>query len=218
MRVTEILLLLYLLSVLGCYPVTPTAIPTPNTQPPVVVPAPDPLPPTDPTTLPSPAPSTAQQLLRLHNEARGSKSPLALSAKLAEAAQDHAAWMAEHHKMSHTGANSSDVSDRLVDVGYNWSACGENIAEGYRGPEEVVHGWMNSPGHRRNILGPYLEVGFGVSRGSNGALYWCADFGVSRRGQEPRMFTAGPDVPPGLGPPKEEPVGKYDGQQEHAEP
>jgi uncharacterized protein YkwD len=40
----------------------------------------------------------------------------------------------------------------------------------------VVRDWMNSPGHKQNILGPYPDIGFGYARGLTGNVYWCADF------------------------------------------
>ncbi len=55
---------------------------------------------------------------------------------------------------------------------------GENIAKGYPSPEAVMKAWMNSPGHRRNILNCDFEaLGVGVIRGSNGRLFWTQDFG-----------------------------------------
>jgi len=52
----------------------------------------------------------------------------------------------------------------------------ENIAEGYPTAPEVVEGWMNSPGHRANILGPYRLVGVGEVTDGRGRAWWCADF------------------------------------------
>jgi uncharacterized protein YkwD len=55
---------------------------------------------------------------------------------------------------------------------------GENIAMGYSDIESVVDGWMNSPGHKRNILNPkFNKAGFGYAKTPDGPAYWCAQFG-----------------------------------------
>jgi len=62
---------------------------------------------------------------------------------------------------------------------------GENIAMGYQSPKEVVRGWMNSPGHRENILSDYLHLGVGILKGGSGKygpgdwFYWVQNFGVT---------------------------------------
>jgi hypothetical protein len=75
-------------------------------------------------------------------------------------------------RLSHTGANGSSFLDRITREGYVASTGGENIAQGYRNPREVVAGWMSSSGHRANILNRnFREVGYGVS-----GTYWCVVF------------------------------------------
>ena len=72
-------------------------------------------------------------------------------------------------------------NDVLVSLGYaGWSAVGENIAAGYATPEDVVAGWMASPGHRANILSPnFSEIGIGVSAGGGQfGTYWTQEFGA----------------------------------------
>ncbi len=67
--------------------------------------------------------------------------------------------------------------DRLAAVNYTWSAYGENVAAGQRSGTEVVSAWMNSPGHRANILNPaYTEIGVGYAVDSEGRPYYAQVF------------------------------------------
>ena len=54
---------------------------------------------------------------------------------------------------------------------------GENIAAGQQTVEEVMTCWMDSPGHRKNILANYTHIGAGIATGRNGKKFWCIDFG-----------------------------------------
>ncbi|WP_332874990.1 CAP domain-containing protein [Streptomyces geranii] len=95
--------------------------------------------------------------------------------KLTKAAQDHSQDMADHQNMSHTGSDGSSMSDRLTRVGYKFRSAGENVAAGYTTPESVMDGWMNSSGHRANILNcGFKEIGIGLAQPGN---YWTQDFG-----------------------------------------
>jgi len=68
------------------------------------------------------------------------------------------------NKMTHTGSDGSSVGTRITREGYDWSTVGENVAQGHSSNSAVVKGWMNSAGHRKNILNPlYKEMGFGVT-------------------------------------------------------
>jgi uncharacterized protein YkwD len=80
---------------------------------------------------------------------------------------------------SHTGSDGSDFVAREIGAGYPASGpSAENIAWGYRTPQEVVTGWMNSPGHRANILNcSSVAVGVGMIRAADGSPYWTQDFG-----------------------------------------
>jgi len=63
-------------------------------------------------------------------------------------------------------------------VGYAYGKIAENVALGYLNAETVVEGWMNSTGHRRNILDrEVVETGIGIARSSAGGLYYCQVFG-----------------------------------------
>jgi uncharacterized protein YkwD len=80
--------------------------------------------------------------------------------------------------MSHTGSDGSSPGDRITRAGYTWSAYGENVAYGYATPEQVMNGWMNSPGHRANILNcSFKEIGVGLAQPGS---YWTQDFGTAR--------------------------------------
>ena len=64
--------------------------------------------------------------------------------------------MADRDFFSHTGADGSIIGQRVSDAGYNWRLVAENIAAGMRDPKAVVESWVDSPGHRRNMLLPGL--------------------------------------------------------------
>jgi len=91
---------------------------------------------------------------------------------VAGAAQAHSDDMAGRATMSHTGADGSNTGDRLVAQGFTWSAWGENVAAGQDSAEAVFAAWMNSAGHRPQMIGNYSYVGVGVAPAANGTLYW----------------------------------------------
>jgi uncharacterized protein YkwD len=104
---------------------------------------------------------------------------LNVQGSLVAAAQMHSEDMACNNYFSHTGLDGSTVGGRSTRQGYGWSFVGENIGAGYSSPEAVVQGWMNSPGHRANILSPdYTEIGIGYafSADSDYGTYWTAVF------------------------------------------
>jgi uncharacterized protein YkwD len=109
--------------------------------------------------------------------AKAGCSPLTENAKLTKAAQDHSQDMADHQNMSHTGSDGSSMADRLTRVGYAFRTAGENVAYGYSSPESVMDGWMNSPGHKANILNcAFKEIGIGLAQPG---FYWTQDFGAT---------------------------------------
>jgi uncharacterized protein YkwD len=120
-------------------------------------------------------------LVGLTNVERTAKGCAALRAdsKLHTAAREHGAEMASLQQLAHTGANGSSPGDRMKLAGYDTSAgWAENVAAGYPTPQAVMTGWMNSEGHRNNILDCSLKaIGVGVARAGNGQLYWTQDFG-----------------------------------------
>ncbi len=102
-----------------------------------------------------------------------------------QAAQNHAVDMAQYRYFDHRGRDGSQPSDRVRSQGYQFSFVGENIAAGSASPIQTVQQWMNSPGHRRNILNPnYTEIGFGYSTAPNPYRHvWVQVFGAPRGGQ-----------------------------------
>ncbi|MFF7653236.1 CAP domain-containing protein [Streptomyces sp. NPDC007983] len=130
---------------------------------------------------PSSAASSAQdQVVDLVNSERAKVgcSPLKVNAKLTKAAQAHSEDMAEHSDMSHTGSDGSSPGDRIERAGYSWSTYGENVAYGYSSAKSVMEGWMNSSGHKANILNcDFKEIGVGLAQPGD---YWTQDFGAAR--------------------------------------
>ena len=135
---------------------------------------------------PPPAPplsAVERAIVELTNEERqkAGLSPLAVNAKLVQAAQIHAADMARLNQLEHTlpGALLPTPEDRLRFVGYSYSSWAENIAYNYPDAAAVVAGWMASTkGHRENILNPnFTEIGVGVAWNSRGEPYYCQVFG-----------------------------------------
>ncbi|MGP4002553.1 CAP domain-containing protein [Streptomyces sp. 8N706] len=138
----------------------------------------------DPVVTKAPAAATgeAARILQLVNKERASAgcSPLTANAKLSAAAEKYSDVMAESGVMSHTGPDGSSMTDRVEREGYSWSAIGENIAQGQPDAEAVMDAWMNSSGHRANILNcNFKELGVGFHEGDGGP-WWTQDFGTSR--------------------------------------
>jgi uncharacterized protein YkwD len=106
--------------------------------------------------------------------------PLQLCASLTRAAQGHSDDQAATNTMTHTGSDGSDIGSRADAAGYKgWTALGENVAMGYTTVDTVMTAWMNSTGHRANILNPsYHDVGLAESFAADGTPYWTQDFGV----------------------------------------
>jgi uncharacterized protein YkwD len=112
-------------------------------------------------------------------QARG-LSPLAVNVQLLGAARHHAGNMARFNLMAHTlsQADLPDLGSRLNYYDYRYMIAGENVAWNYSGAQAVVAAWMNSPGHRANILNPdFTEIGVGISYNGAGQLYYCQVFG-----------------------------------------
>ena len=89
-------------------------------------------------------------------------SALISNSQLATAAAKHTENMAVQDFFSHTGKDGSSMGSRITATGYKFSNAAENIAAGSSTPEAVINSWMNSSGHRANILNPNLkEIGIG---------------------------------------------------------
>jgi len=133
------------------------------------------------------------RVVKLVNEARSrgrrcgserfSAAPsLEVSRKLTDAAEDHARDMARRKFFEHRGSDGSEPRDRVRRTGYQWRLTGENIALGPESAEEVVAGWLDSPGHCANIMEPrFRDIGIGLAVGrKRGQIYWVQEFGAPR--------------------------------------
>jgi uncharacterized protein YkwD len=106
--------------------------------------------------------------------------PLVVDVALREASRCHSLDMGVNAYFSHTGLDGSSPWDRIAEAGYTASPTGENIAAGYATPQQVVDGWMTSPGHCNNIMnGGSNEtgVGYAYQAGSPYGRYWTQTFG-----------------------------------------
>jgi hypothetical protein len=118
-------------------------------------------------------------------------APLIVNYSLMEAAWNHNEFMVRTGNFCHNGCGDGTVGERIDATGYRWTTYGENIARGQRNPVAVMNAWMNSAGHRRNIL----NAGFkdiGVAYNPSGPT-WTQVFGAPR----PDYMTV---TPPGAGP------------------
>lgn len=127
-----------------------------------------------------------QQVIELTNAERARVGCGALTAndKLVAAARSHSQDMADNDFFDHEGSDGSSPGERLDALGYNWRTYGENIAAGYPNAASVVEDWMNSSGHRANILNcDFAEIGVGYvfhtndSGTTNYIHYWTQLFG-----------------------------------------
>ncbi|GAA2592190.1 hypothetical protein GCM10010399_23520 [Dactylosporangium fulvum] len=141
--------------------------------------------PTTPATQPAPAaPSDhsalENQVVTLTNNYRTANGcgALRIDSRLVAAARAHSTDMVSQNFFSHTGSDGSNFVQREARAGYTTGASAENIAWGYRTPQDVVNGWINSSGHRANILNcSSVAVGVGVAYKADGTPYWTQDFG-----------------------------------------
>jgi uncharacterized protein YkwD len=123
--------------------------------------------------------SEVVELVNAERQAQG-LHPLTSDERLANAARGHSEDMGLQDYFSHDSLDGRHFFDRIVEAGYAYNHCGENIAAGYPTPKAVVQGWMDSPGHRANILDPAfcdIGVGYAYVGGSTYGHYWTQDFG-----------------------------------------
>ena len=99
-------------------------------------------------------------------------APLRFNRKLGQAAMVQACDMSVNDFFDHRGSDGSRPQSRVRSAGYNDCIVAENLAWGYPRSEQIVSGWLNSPGHRRIMLHPRVEeFGIGISQGPKGP-YW----------------------------------------------
>ncbi|MBE6069143.1 MAG: hypothetical protein E7211_15825 [Clostridium lundense] len=105
-----------------------------------------------------------KEVVRLTNIERSKEGlkPLTLNVELSKVARIKSKDMVDKKYFDHNSPTYGSPFDMMKSFGISYKAAGENIAYGQRTPEEVVKGWMNSPGHRANILnGNFTEIGVG---------------------------------------------------------
>jgi uncharacterized protein YkwD len=138
------------------------------------------------------ADAVAQRILELTNAARaegrqcgrepfGAAPPLTLSPLLSRAALEHSKDMAVHNLFDHTGSDGLSPGDRVTRAGYKWRMAGENIASGMTSADAVASGWLGSPHHCENIMGPrftQMGVAWYYDPKSADGIYWTQVFGT----------------------------------------
>ncbi len=124
-----------------------------------------------------------EQLLKAHNaeRAKAKLTKLVLNTRLTASAEQHAKDMADRETMDHKGGDGSTPFDRIKGQGYNYRRAAENIAFGQFSVEVLMDGWMNSPPHKKNILGRFSQIGMAYATSKNGTPYWCVNFGTPLR-------------------------------------
>lgn len=139
------------------------------------------------------------RVVELVNEARaanGGLPPLRRIVALGKSARYHATDLGTDNYFNHDTYDRSGGALQKVCGAfermrkwYSYNAAGENIAAGYGTPEEVMAGWMNSAGHRQNILDPdFREIGVGYYQGSGEyGVYWVQNLGA-RSGEYPLII------------------------------
>lgn len=157
------------------------------------------------------------QVLALINQQRQANgvAPLTANPQLQFAASLHSTNMAAASNviglgpaMSHTLAGSPEPTlvSRCDYAGYNYQLIAENIAYGFTTAADVVNAWMNSPGHRANILNPNLtQVGTSVQANAAGVLYYTQEFGQPSNVAPPPGTGNSPPPPPSNPPPPSQP-------------
>lgn len=136
-------------------------------------------------------------ILSLVNQARAANGlgPLALNPAISAVSAAWANQMAANGAMTHN-------PDYAAQMPGGWSRVAENVANGYSSPEAVHEGWMNSSGHRANILGDYTDIGIAFVS-ANGTTWAVENFGKYGASVPPPAPPAAPPAPPPAAPPAE---------------
>lgn len=131
------------------------------------------------TVKPDSSGNKSSQVVNLVNQERQKKGlpSLKSDSELMRVAQLKAEDMAANGYFSHTSPTYGSAFDMLKKAGYSYRTAGENIAMGQKTAENVMNSWMNSSGHRANILGSgYTKIGIGYAVNSRGTPYWVQIF------------------------------------------
>jgi len=120
-----------------------------------------------------------QQVVDLVNKERAAAGlpALKVNTKLAGVAEKKAEDLRDKNYFAHQSPTYGSPFDMMKQFGISYTSAGENIAKGQKTPADVMNGWMNSPGHKANILNStYTEIGVGYVTDSNGTTYWVQHF------------------------------------------
>ncbi|MDD2181232.1 MAG: LysM peptidoglycan-binding domain-containing protein [Bacilli bacterium] len=123
--------------------------------------------------------SLEEEVIRLVNieRERVGRSPLTENPKISNLARTKSQDFINNDYFAHNSPTYGTPFNMLRSFGISFSAAAENIASGQRTAADVMNSWMNSSGHRSNILNPtYNQIGVGVARDNNGNLYWTQMF------------------------------------------
>lgn len=142
-----------------------------------------------------------KEVVRLLNQERAAlgRSALVPEARLWNAAERHARWMAASQVMSHVGLNGSGPVDRILAAGYTrYTLVGEAVAQGYTTPAAVVAAWKASPSHWKILSDArYRDLGVGYELGPNAQPHWWSvDVGNSSDAPQPVQGSGGTSSPP----------------------
>lgn len=119
------------------------------------------------------------EVVRLVNIERQKQglAPFKVSSELSNVARVKSQDMAQNNYFSHTSPKYGSPFDMMRSFGIKYTTAGENIAKGYLTAQSVVNGWMNSSGHRANILNPsFNTIGVGAATDARGHIYWTQMF------------------------------------------
>lgn len=120
-----------------------------------------------------------QKVIDLVNQQRANNGLPALKAnwEVSRVARYKSQDMIDKKYFAHQSPTYGSPFNMMETFGITFSAAGENIAYGQRTPQDVMNSWMNSPGHRSNILNAtYNQIGVGVAKAANGTFYWTQMF------------------------------------------
>ena len=107
---------------------------------------------------------------------RNGLTPLTWSNKAATASRNHSKDMATNNYFSHISLSGTTPGDRMTSAGISWRSCGENIIAGYTDGISANNGWLNSDGHRKNMLGSFTYLGVGGATGGSYGIYFTEGF------------------------------------------
>lgn len=120
-----------------------------------------------------------QEVVNLVNNEREKHKlqPLVIDSKVSKLARQKSEDMRDNNYYDHTSPTYGKPCDHMRKEKVKFGYCGENIAAGQKTPQDVMGAWMNSEGHRENILNPnYTHIGVGYAEGGHYETYWTQQF------------------------------------------